>query len=172
MAVHRGYRSKNQDTLTQVSTYQALMMGIYDGELTYSRLAKYGDFGIGTVEGIDGEMIALDGIFYQAKIDGSVLQVDNDMKAPFAMVHFFRGDRQVFLKNGLMISISSRKLSLSGNCPQPITPMLFGSQGTFSNVKLRSVPGQEQPYPPLHDVIARQAIFEFSASRGRWSAIG
>jgi acetolactate decarboxylase len=160
-----GIPTRNQATLTQVSTYQALIMGIYDGELTYSRLAKHGDFGIGTVEGIDGEMIALDGIFYQAKVDGSVLQVDNSMKAPFAMVHFFRGDRLVFLKERID-DFDQLKIYLERQLPTANRPYAFRIAGTFPNVKVRSVPGQNRPYPPLQDVIARQAVFEFSGIKG------
>ena len=41
------------------------MAGVYDGDLTYQELARHGDFGLGTFDALDGEMIALDGAFYQ-----------------------------------------------------------------------------------------------------------
>jgi len=37
-------------TLSQFSTIDALMQGIYDGPATFARVRRYGDFGIGTVE--------------------------------------------------------------------------------------------------------------------------
>ena len=43
------------------------MAGVYDGDLTYQELARHGDFGLGTFEALDGEMIALEGVFYQIK---------------------------------------------------------------------------------------------------------
>jgi acetolactate decarboxylase len=52
------------DVLTQVSTIDAILNGLYDGVITYRDLKEHGDFGIGTFEGLDGEMVALDGNFY------------------------------------------------------------------------------------------------------------
>ena len=63
------------DTLCQVSTIDSLLLGGYDGEFTFKELAEHGDFGIGTFHAIDGEMIALDGSFYQVRADGSVYPV-------------------------------------------------------------------------------------------------
>jgi acetolactate decarboxylase len=53
--------SINQDTLYQVSTFDALMHGIYDSNVTIIDLKTHGDFGIGAFEGMDGEMMVLDG---------------------------------------------------------------------------------------------------------------
>ena len=47
------------DTLTPVSTIDAILNGLYDGIITYGELKEWGDFGIGTFEGLDGEMVAL-----------------------------------------------------------------------------------------------------------------
>lgn len=160
-----GLPVKHQATLTQVSTYQALDMGLYDGEVSYERLARYGDFGIGTFTGIDGEMIALDGVFYQALADGTVRKADPDMKAPFAMVHFFRGDRRLRLAESIA-DMDALKQYLAHYLPTANRPYAFRITGTFSYLKIRSVPGQSKPYPTLRDVVARQSIFEFKAVQG------
>ena len=52
--------------LFQASTIAALLDGAYDGDLTFAELAEHGDLGLGTLNGLDGEMIALDGYFYRA----------------------------------------------------------------------------------------------------------
>jgi len=156
---------KHPATLTQVSTYQALDMGLYDGEVTYEKLAGYGDFGIGTFTGIEGEMIALDGVFYQALVDGTVKKADPGMKSPFAMIHFFRGDRRVHLAERIG-DMDALKRYLSRHLPTANRPYAFRITGTFSYLKIRSVPGQSKPYPPLRDVVARQATFEFKAIQG------
>jgi len=62
-----GYYSGIQnhgDILTQVSTIDAILNGLYDGVITYGDLKQYGDFGIGTFNALDGEMVAVDGNFY------------------------------------------------------------------------------------------------------------
>ena len=67
-----GYSSvqEKKDVLFQASTVNALLEGVYDGEMTYEQLKRYGDFGLGTFNGLDGEMIGLEGKFYQIKADG------------------------------------------------------------------------------------------------------
>ena len=59
-----------RETLTQISTIDAILGGVYDGVVTFETLKGYGDFGIGTFEGLDGEMLAFDGSYYQVKADG------------------------------------------------------------------------------------------------------
>ena len=58
--------------LFQASTIGALLDGAYDGDLSFAELAEHGDFGLGTLNGLDGEMIAIDGSFYRADVDGAV----------------------------------------------------------------------------------------------------
>ena len=60
-----GSAATSNDTMFQTSTINALMQGVYDGNTTFKELRSYGDFGLGTVQALDGEMIELDGQFYQ-----------------------------------------------------------------------------------------------------------
>src|SRR5215469_16603163 len=59
-------------TLYQVSTATALVEGVYEDDVQVSTLRKHGDLGLGTFEGLDGEMVIVDGHFYQLRSDGSV----------------------------------------------------------------------------------------------------
>jgi len=52
-------RQENKDVLFQTSTIDALLEGVYDGEITYRELKQHGDFGIGTFNALDGEMVGL-----------------------------------------------------------------------------------------------------------------
>ena len=70
----------------QVSTLGALNAGVYEGAATFSELKQHGNFGLGTLEGLDGEMVAFNGNFYQIKSDGVAYPVTDEMKTPFAAV--------------------------------------------------------------------------------------
>src|SRR5262245_19544577 len=59
-------------TLFQVSTTGALVQGVYKGVVTLGALKEHGDFGLGTFEGLDGELVALDGEFYQMHASGKL----------------------------------------------------------------------------------------------------
>ncbi len=47
-------------TLFQTSTIDALLEGKFDGDVSFADLAGRGDSGLGTLDALDGEMIALD----------------------------------------------------------------------------------------------------------------
>lgn len=76
-------------TLFQVSTSTALVQGVYNGVVTIGELKQHGDFGLGTFDGLDGEMLALDGHFYQVHGSGRVEEVAGDARVPFAVVTAF-----------------------------------------------------------------------------------
>ncbi len=156
---------KNSALLTQVSTYPALQLGLYAGDLTYAQLEQYGDFGIGTFDGMDGEMIALDGKFYQAKADGSVRVADPASRAPFATLNFFRASRQARLTEPLQ-NYDQLKAYLNRYLPAANHPYAFKIAGTFAYLKVRSVPKQSEPFPPLPSVIAQQTTFELQNRAG------
>ncbi|VUT23751.1 MAG: Alpha-acetolactate decarboxylase [Candidatus Methanolliviera sp. GoM_asphalt] len=153
-----------QETLTQVSTIGALLNGVYDGGVSFGDLKRYGDFGIGTFNGLDGEMVALDGEFYQIKSDGSVYKVKDSMKTPFANVTFFDGDREVKLDEGM--NYEDIRDFIDDMIPTKNIFYAIKIDGTFSYVKTRSVPKQVKPYPPLAEVTKDQSIFEFNDAKG------
>jgi acetolactate decarboxylase len=80
------YLQVDHGTLFQVSTAGALVEGLYRGEVTVGALRQHGDFGLGTFDGLNGEMVALDGRFYQVRGDGTVTEVGDDARCPYAMV--------------------------------------------------------------------------------------
>ena len=84
----------DHSTLFQVSTSTALVEGVYGGVVTIGELKRHGSFGLGTFDGLDGEMLALDGYFYQVLGDGSVREARDDARAPFAVVTEFRAERE------------------------------------------------------------------------------
>jgi acetolactate decarboxylase len=150
--------------LFQTSTLQALMDGVYDGDLTFHELARHGDFGIGTFDELDGEMIGLDGKFYQIKADGRVSPVAGAMKTPFAEVTFFKPTKIHMLEKPL----SYKQLTdyITTLLPSPNLLYAIKIDGFFPYVKTRSVPRQHKPYPPLVEVAKKQSEFEFTNVRG------
>jgi acetolactate decarboxylase len=151
--------------VTQISTYPALQIGLYDGDVSYAELARMGDFGIGTFDGMDGEMIALDGRFYQARADGSVRRADGRQETPFATVTFFTPEQRVQATKPLP-DYDSLKAYLAEVAPPANEPYAIRIDGRFPHVKIRSVPRQSEPYPPLSDVVAQQATWELNDVQG------
>lgn len=93
------YLQVSQHTLYQVSTSNALVEGIYQGAVRVGTLKEHGDLGLGTFENLDGELVAVDGQFFQVRSDGSVRECDDKMLSPFAAVTRFAPDAAVVLDN-------------------------------------------------------------------------
>jgi acetolactate decarboxylase len=91
------YLRVSHHTLYQVSTATALVEGIYQGAVRVGILREHGDLGLGTFENLDGEMVVVDGQFFQVRADGSVRECDDDMLSPFAVVTRFAPEAAVTL---------------------------------------------------------------------------
>lgn len=86
-------------TLFQVSTSGALVQGVYERAVSSNLLLNYGDFGLGTFENLDGEMVVLDGAIYQVRSDGKVTKIVKDVGTPFAVVTHFVADQDQMIEN-------------------------------------------------------------------------
>ena len=150
---------KYRDVLFQSSTISALSEGVFDGDLTYKDLRQHGNFGLGTFDNLDGEMIALAGEFYQIKADGKAYLAEDLMETPFAVVTFFEPDENVSLDNAL--DYEQLKQYLDSMLPNRDIFYAIKVEGTFEYIKARSVPAQSKPYPPLAEALEEQTIFEF-----------
>lgn len=150
--------------LFQTSTIGALMEGVYDGDTTYGELAKHGDFGLGTFNALDGEMIAFGGKFYQMKADGKAYPVDPGMKTPFAVVMFFDPTVKVIWEE--LTDWARFQQAVDKAVPSKNIFYALMVDGVFDYIKVRTVPRQTPPYPPLAEVARRQPVYEHEGVRG------
>jgi acetolactate decarboxylase len=154
----RPARGPAPDTLFQTSTINALLAGIYDGPMTVGELQRHGDFGIGTFNALDGEMVAVDGVFYQVKSDGVARRVNGRVGTPFAVVKFFRADRRLTLGERVDYAGIERFLDETLGFPNHFHAVRI--EGRFDYVQTRSVPEQRPPYLPLAQVVQHQTLAE------------
>ncbi|MFB0527701.1 MAG: acetolactate decarboxylase [bacterium] len=155
---------EDKDVLFQVSTMNAIFRGLYDGETTYGELKQHGDFGIGTFDGLDGELFALGGKFYRIKADGIAYPIDDLMKTPFAVVTFFEPDKSVLLDEAF--DYEQLRQYLDNLLPTKDIFYAIKIEGTFEYIKARNIPKQNKPYPQFSDVVKNQVIFEFHDVEG------
>jgi acetolactate decarboxylase len=150
--------------LFQASTIGALLEGSFEGDVTFAELAEQGDLGLGTVNHLDGEMIALNRRFYRADVDGRLHELAGSERTPFAVVVSFRPELEFDLEGSidhdrLLAEIDRRIPADAASCAVRI-------DGRFELVRARSVPRQEPPYRPLIEVVAEQRVFELAAVDG------
>mgnify|MGYP000921111428 CR=1 FL=1 len=87
----RGFSAQHPDSVIyQTSLMSALLSGVYEGETTIADLLAHGDFGLGTFNELDGEMIAFSSQVYQLRADGSARAAKPEQKTPFAVMTWFQ----------------------------------------------------------------------------------
>ena len=150
--------AQQEDQLTQVATIDALLAGAYDGIMNNEELLHYGDFGLGTFDKLNGEMIIYGGHIYQAKSDGSVV-LNDTASTPFAVIVNFAGDEEVTLNK--VDDYKTLQEVISKNIENKNLPVAVKIKGHFNHVKVRSVPAQEKPYRPLSEVVKEQEVFGY-----------
>lgn len=151
------------DTLYQTSTLSALMVGLLDGVVPIRDLEGQGDLGLGTLEGLDGELLCVDGTFYQVAASGAVREVGPEETVPFAMVTRFEPDIAVDIPSST--NLAGLTAVLDAARPSDNAFYAVRIEGDFRAMRTRSVPRQE-PYAGLMAAVAEQSVFELSEVRG------
>lgn len=157
-----------KDSLYQVSTLQALLLGYTKKVITVEEFIKHGDIGLGTYEDTDGEMILLDGQCFQACDDGHINTVSKDYGIPFATCKFFKGSDSLELsdinnmeqlKTALNIRIDE-KFSLN-------SMHVIRIDGTFCKIYARSEDKYKASHVELKEILKHtQKDFMFEDIEG------
>ena len=148
----------------QTSTMAALLDGIYDGDVTIADLLTHGDFGLGTFNHLDGEMVILDGTCYHLRADGSATIASGQDKTPFAAVVWFRPDKTINIEG------QSDRAALTGlidsAIPSPNLTYALRVSGSFASVRTRTVMAQQPPYPALTEATADEPVTDLGQVTG------
>ena len=136
----------------------ALLDGVYDGEMTIAELLTHGDFGLGTVDALDGELLVLDGVAHQLHVDGGVELADPAIRTPFAVITTFvpHITREVATRT----TAAEFADVLSSLVPSQNYLYAVRVTGRFSFVRTRTVARQDRPYRPLVEVTKGQEVLE------------
>jgi acetolactate decarboxylase len=161
-----GCASAPKNTLTQISTIDALLAGAYDGQMTLAELSRHGTFGLGTFNALDGEMIALDGEIWQAKSDGTLHRPCMNETTPFAALVNFEADQTIEMAPDGTLSYAELQAFINQKAPNQNLFLAVRADGTFSKVKVRVIPRQQKPYPPLIEAAKVQPVYEYTNVTG------
>lgn len=122
--------------LMQAGLLSAAENGFVIGDYTYKKLKKQGDFGLGTFNDLDGEMVAIDGDFYQYWPGGKTKSVDSDLMTPFAQVTHFKSKVDFRQKNE--VDYKGLKAKLTPHIDNRNIPYAIRIDGKFKMLVLNS----------------------------------
>src|ERR1700746_1664329 len=155
------HRQTTTQSLYQISTSTALVEGVHSGSVSSSVLLEHGDFGLGTFEGLDGEMVILDGQIYQ--VTDRVRHRTDDFLRPCASITHFRANSSFEIDNVACL----RDIELACD-QQRISDNLFYAlrlDGTFETIRARAVHAVPQN-TRLVDAAKTQREFHFENIEG------
>jgi acetolactate decarboxylase len=159
------HEEREPHVLFQASTIGALLDGAFEGDLSFAELAEHGDLGLGTLNHLDGEMVAIDGEFFRADVDGNVSPVPPGERTPFAVVTRFEPTIDERLP-GEELTHDLLLERLDALLPEGASSCAVRLDGRFGLVRARSVPRQQPPYRPLTEVVTDQRVFELADVEG------
>jgi acetolactate decarboxylase len=151
-------------TLFQRSTIGALLAGIFDGDETVGELLKRGDFGLGTFNALDGEMVVLDGTCYHVRSDGSAVVADVNLHTPFAAVTRFDAEHRFTIDTLASRADLSRRISAAEQSPNVTIAVRI--VGRFASMTTRTVSAQTRPYPSLDEATRNETEIELTDVEG------
>jgi len=147
----------------QYSTINALLEGLYYGQMTCRRLLRHGTFGLGTFNALDGEMVVIDSAVYKIRTDGKAERMGPDEMTPFAVVTSFEPNMIFMIEDDGEPTLEQL---LEFKVPESNLIQAIRIDGHFKYVKLRSVPKQKRPYRRLAKIVEDQSVFELKDVRG------
>jgi acetolactate decarboxylase len=158
------HAEREPHVLFQASTIGALLDGAYEGDVSFAELAEHGDQGLGTLNALDGEMIAVDGGFFRAALDGAIDEIPPETRAPFAVLTWFTPT--VELEVSAPLAYEDLLATLDRHLPEDTVACAVRIDGSFDLVHARSVPRQYPPYRPLAEVVGEQQVFDLADVEG------
>ena len=159
---------QDRETLYQVSPYSALAAGRYEGFKTAGWLKERGDVGMGTFDGLDGEMIVVDGQVYQARDTGAVVPMPDSASIPFATITRF--DDDIVMDAGPYANLAALHAAMDKLMVRKDSFYAIRIEGTFASVQVRSIPKQDKPYVGLTEALKKQVVFNYQNIKG--TAVG
>ncbi|ANR80069.1 alpha-acetolactate decarboxylase [Kosakonia sacchari] len=157
-------KTRPECVIYQTSLMSALLSGVYEGNTTIEDLLNHGDFGLGTFNELDGELIAFNSEVYQLRADGSAREASRQQKTPFAVMTWFKPEHEFYLDKP-----SSRQQLhdiIDKAIPSDNVFCALRIDGHFRHAHTRTVPRQTPPYRAMTDVLDDQPVFRFNGRDG------
>jgi len=158
-AKEKSLSAEKPDAIFQYSVFAGLTNKIYEGVLTVGELKKHGDTGLGTYNGLNGEMIVSGGEVYQLLENGTIRKPEDSEQVPFAVVSFFETDKETQIKDET--NYEGLKKHIRENLPSENIPYTFQINGSFEFIQCSGAAQQEKPYQKtLSEALADKPVYD------------
>lgn len=141
-----------------------LVDGLLEGDHCVADCLAKGNFGLGTLDFLDGEVMVYEGVAYHQGSSG-VKVLTGDERTPFMTVTLFDKQRCKQVELEAAADVASVQAQLQGHFRSRNVVYALLVEGTFPHMKCRAVCKQSEG-KRLKDVASEQVVFEFSQQEG------
>ncbi|MRX41360.1 acetolactate decarboxylase [Flavobacterium sp. LC2016-23] len=127
---------QKEEFVFHYSVMDALRNGVYKGDITVKELKNKGNFGLGTYNFLDGEMVVLDGVFYRIPSDGKVTKAEPEREVPFACLAVFSADNQYEMSG--IATIEALQNEIRNRLPSSNKPYALRIECSFDSIVVGS----------------------------------
>lgn len=135
-----------QDAIYYASLNRTVRLGHYDGVKTLKEIKQHGNFGLGSIDRIAGELVMVNDTAYQFSADGKAKVMDSQTKLPFAAVKFFKTEKTYELEKPYTLK------ELQSFLDSVLYKNSFAAiriTGQFNTVEHFCYQPQQKPYRPI-----------------------
>jgi acetolactate decarboxylase len=143
------------DRVTQFTLAHVLLDGGYDGVVTLGDILPSGDQGLGAADKLDGEVVVVDGVPWRVDWRGEASVLPPEARVPFIVLTTLDSPRTVRLHDASRDDVVAAIADLGGAADAVVAARL---EGSFTDVVVRSVRGQEPPYRPIAEVLTTDEV--------------
>jgi len=144
-----------QDAIYYASLNRTVRLGHYDGVQTLQEIKKHGDFGLGSIERIAGELVMVNDTAYQFSSDGKAKVMEAQTKLPFAAVKFFKAEKTYDLDKPYTLKELQRFLD------SVLYKNSFAAlriSGQFNTIEYFCYEPQQKPYKPIEQAAKKTIV--------------
>ncbi len=149
--------------MTQFAVLDALLAGAYESGLPVGEACAVGDFGLGCLEELGGEVVILDASAIECTLDGPPAVMRRDETLPFAIVCRFPEVPPIEVHERDMAGFAA---SVDASLTSRNLFHAVRFDGLLSEVRVRVTPRQRHPLPPLAEVTEHQVETVAAGVRG------
>lgn len=157
-------KSNKSDAIFQYSSKHVLLASDYTGDLTVGEIKENGDFGLGTFNMVDGEMVIFDGDVFQVLTNGNINNMPPQVLSPFVVTKFFNADTSFNIP--YTITLDSLKSILLPLVENKNIPLAIKIKSSFETLKSRSIEKVSDESVSLSEIVANQTEFDFANVEG------
>ena len=149
------------DLIYHYSVLKALDNGVLEGSMKVTDLMKQGDHGLGTFNGLNGEMVVIDHTVYRVTPGGEVVEAEDDILIPYTIVSFFKPEKSITLEGDENLDYDKLVSMADTLLPSQNQFYAFRIKGIFTYIKCGGVDLQERPYDKtIIEMLADRPVYE------------